>query len=145
MLSVVSACSLALICFSGPKTGSKQGPKLPLANFADSADRAIVIHTFASSSVLPCHACTSSTPSRHLCSFQSMRSHQARERVTVISSISRGRVSHASASLLAGHLLNFLCSFHFCKPPFQSPSHSCPIKPETLNTQITASNGIKEN
>ena len=47
------------------------------------------------------------------------------------------------ASMLAGHLLSFLCSFHFYKLPFHSLSHSCPIKPETLNTQIKASNGNK--
>ena len=131
------------------KNWVKTWPKIAPSEFCrfcrsrTSRDR--IIHAFASSSVLPCHACASSTPSRHLCSFHSMRSRQARERVTTISSISRGRLSHASASLFAGHLLNFLCSFHFCKPPLQFPSHSCPIKPGTLNTGVTESNGIKEN
>ena len=110
----------------------KTGPKIAPSEFCrlcrsrTSRDR--VIHADASFGVLLCHAGASSTPPRHLCY-----------------SNPRGRVSHAAASLLAGHLLNFLCSFHFCKLPFQSPIHSCPIKPETLNTQITASNGIKEN
>ena len=131
MLYFVSACSLALICFSGPKTGSKQGPKSPPGNSADSADRA-------------CHVIASSRRSRHPAFCLATRARRPRLRVTCAVSNPRGRVSHASASLLAGHLLNFLCSFYFCKLPFQSPSHSCPIKPETLNTQITASNGIKE-
>ena len=148
MLLLVSACSLALVCFSGPKTGSKQGPKSPPAilqimqiahvtRSRHSCGR--VIRRFASPRGCVVHASAS------LMLFQSARSCEPCGRVTTISALSCGRVIHAAASLLAGHLLNFLCSFHFCKPPFQSPSHSCPIKPETLNTQITASNGIKEN
>ncbi|QHO53792.1 uncharacterized protein DS421_2g51080 [Arachis hypogaea] len=73
--------------------------------------------------------------------FHSAWSHEPCGRVTAISPLSREHVSHDAA----GYLLNFLCSFHFCLLPFQSPTHPCPIKPETLNTQITASNGIKEN
>ena len=138
MSFLVFACSLALTCFFGSNRAHNRPSEF--CKFCRSrTSRDHVIHAFASSSVLPCHACASSTQSRHLCSFQSMRSRQARERVTAISSVSRGRVSHAFASLLAGHLLNFLCSFHFCKLSLKSPTHSCPIKPETLNTQITAS------
>jgi len=77
--------------------------------------------------------------------LQSMRTCQARVRVAAIFSISRGRVSHASTSVFAGHLLGFLCSFHFCKLPLHSLSHSFLMKPETLNTRIMALNGIKEN
>ena len=146
MLYLVSACFLTLICFSGPKIGSKQGPKSPLANSADSADRA-------------CHVIASFMRTRHsrfslprvrvvhasasLVLFQSARSREPCGRATANSFLPRGRVADAYASLLAGHLLNFLCSFHFCKLPSQSLTHSCTIKPETLNTQIMASNGNK--
>ncbi|QHO57888.1 uncharacterized protein DS421_3g86080 [Arachis hypogaea] len=104
-----------------------------------------VIHACASFSIFPCHAYASSTHSRHSCRLQSTRSRQACECVTAIFSNSRGRVSHASASMFASHLLSFLCSFHFCRLPLHSLRHSCPMKPETLNTRITTSNGIKEN
>ena len=70
MLLLVSACSLALVCFSGPKTGSKQGPKSPPANSADYADRA-------------CHAIASLMRTRHSAFC-----------------LPRGRVVHASASLV---------------------------------------------
>ncbi|QHO23869.1 uncharacterized protein DS421_12g367270 [Arachis hypogaea] len=86
-----------------------------------------MVHAFASFVQTPIHAFASGTRSRR-CEF----------------SISRIRVGHALASLLAGHLLSFLCSFHFCKPPLQFPSHSCPMKPEIVNTHIKASNGIRE-
>ena len=145
--SWVSACSLALFCVSGPKTGSKRGPKSPPAYsviFADRAGHAYalstrsrpstffslprvrMVHVNASFVQTPIHAFTSGTRSRR-CDFF----------------ISRARVSHALASVFAGHLLSFLCSFHFCKLPLHSLSHSCPMKPETLNTQIKASNGNK--
>ncbi len=107
--------------------------------------RVRVVHSFASVSDFPCHAFVSSTHSRHSCRLQSTRTRQARARVAANFSIPRARVSHACASMLAGYLLSFLCSFHFCKLPLHSLSHSCPIKPETLNKRITTSNGIKEN
>ena len=139
----VSACSLALFRVSGPKTGSKHGPKLPPAFSVKIADRAG-------------HAYASSTRSRHSAIFLVTRARRPRVRViradsnprvriTAFFSIPRGRVSHACASMFAGHHLSFLCSFHFCKLPLHSLSHSCPIKFETLNTRITASNGIKQN
>jgi len=122
-------CCSGLCMFPGSnmlfwaKNWVKTGPKIAPSKFCKfcrsrmSHDR--VIQAFVSSSVLPCHACASSTPSRHLCSLQSARSCETCVPVTAISSMSHGRVSHASASLLAGHLLNFLCSFHFfCKLPF---------------------------
>jgi len=145
--SFVSACFLALICVSGPKTGLKCNPEtLP-------ATSEILQITHVSRPRCPrvrvtqhfsYHVCASSTHSCRSCSFQSVRSRQARECVTLISSISCGRVNHATTWLLAGHLLNSLCSFHFCTLPLHSLRYSCPMKPETLNTHITASNGTKE-
>ena len=117
-----------------------------LCNFCRSRmSRVCVDHAYASFSDFSLHACASGTRSRHLRELQSTRTRQARARVAVILSKSRARVSHSFASLFAGCLFYFLCSFPFCKLPLHSLSHSCPIKPETLNTQITASNGIKEN
>ncbi|QHO15980.1 uncharacterized protein DS421_10g299620 [Arachis hypogaea] len=107
--------------------------------------RVRVGHAYASFDDFPLHACASGTRSRHLRKLQSTRTRQARVRVAVIFSKSRARVSHACVSLFAGCLLYFLCSFPFCKLPLHSLSHSCPMKPETFNTRITASNGIKEN
>ncbi|QHO46692.1 uncharacterized protein DS421_6g189780 [Arachis hypogaea] len=104
--------------------------------------RGRVIHADASFAFFP------ATRSRRprfcvTCAFQSVRSCEPCGRVTTNSFLPRGRIADAYASLLAGHLINFLCSFHFCKLPSQSLTHSCPIKPETLNTQIKASNDNK--
>ncbi|QHO20748.1 uncharacterized protein DS421_11g340670 [Arachis hypogaea] len=71
-----------------------------------------------------CDASASSTRSRHLCRFQSTRSHQARNRIIAISSIPCGRVSHASASVFAGHLLGF---FSFSAETSSNPSE-CYLK-----------------
>ena len=121
-------------------------PRISASDFCNSADRA-------------CHAIVSSMRTRHsrfslprvrvvhasasLVLFQSARLREPCGCVTANSFLPRGRVADAYASLLAGHLLNFLCSFHFCKLRSQSLTHSCPIKPETLNTHIKASIGNK--
>ena len=130
------------------KNWVKTGPKIAPSDSADYADR--VRHAIASPMRTRHSAFCFSTRARCprlrvACAIPSARSREPCSRVNTIFSLSRGRVIHAAASLLAGHLLNFLCSFYFCRIRFQSPTHSCPIKPETLNTQITASNGIKEN
>ncbi|QHN79104.1 uncharacterized protein DS421_19g667220 [Arachis hypogaea] len=75
--------------------------------------RGRVIQADASFGVSLYHVGASSTLPRHLCSFQFARPRHPCGRVIAISSLPRGRVIHAAASLLAGHLLNFLCSFHF--------------------------------
>ncbi|QHO47056.1 uncharacterized protein DS421_6g193040 [Arachis hypogaea] len=98
-----------------------------LCNFCRSRmSRVCVGHAYASFSDFPLHACTSGTRSRHLRELQSTRMRQARVCVAVI-------LSKSCASLFAGCLLDFLCSFPFCKLPLHSLSHSSPIKPEILN------------
>jgi len=132
-------------------------PRISASDFCNSADR--TRHAIASS-MRTCHSCFSQPrvrvvhASTSLVLFQSARlrepcgrvtaiSFLPRGRVTVNSFLPHGRVADAYASLLAGHLLNFFCSFHFCKLPSRSLTHSCPIKPETLNTHIKASIGNK--
>ena len=145
-MSLVSTCSLTLICNSGTKTGLKSGPETLPATFEilliayvtrTHHSRGRVIRRFS----FPCGRVVHASASLLL--FQSTRPRHLCGRVTMNSSLPCDRVADAYASLLAGHLLNFLYSFHFCKLPSQPLTHSCPIKPETLNTQIKASNGNK--
>ena len=92
--------------------------------------RVRVSHACASLVIFAFHACASGMRTRRLAKLYSMRTRQVRARVTVKISRSRECVSYACASMLAGCLLYFLCSFHFCKLPLHPLSHSCPIKPE---------------
>ena len=86
---VWNECSLCLCMFPGSnmifwaENWVKTGPKIAPSEFCRSrTSRDHVIQAFASSSVLPCHACASSIPLRHLCSFQSARSREPCVRVT---------------------------------------------------------------
>ena len=106
-----SGSSLLFWAENWVKTGLKIVPSefCRLCRLRMSRDR--VIHAEASCGVLLCHAGASSTPPRHLCY-----------------SNPRGRVSHAAASLIAGHLLNFLCSFHFLLASFPISNSFMPYK-----------------
>ncbi|QHN77378.1 uncharacterized protein DS421_19g652180 [Arachis hypogaea] len=105
---------------------AKIGPKIAPSKFCKSRmSRDRIIHVFASSGVLPCHACASSTPSHHLCSFQSARSCGPCVRVTATSSMSREpyvRVtSHRSSP-------QFLVFFPFLQASFPISNSFMPYK-----------------